>query len=104
VIGHAKGAPINNRFIWNFMGDDVVVAVEAGVVASLRSRISAGVAELESGQAPLGGWPPPPRPVARTLSLSSSPSWGTTCGLRWMRSQNQPVRCAGSRISSRTRR
>src|SRR5450759_4019492 len=78
-----EGAPINNRFIWNFMGDDVVMAVEAGVVASLRakieevlphlderqqrlviaavaqasgvsrSRISAGVAELESGQAPL---------------------------------------------------
>ena len=33
----AKGAPINNRFIWNFMGDDVVMAVEAGVVASLRA-------------------------------------------------------------------
>src|SRR5450759_2367716 len=75
-----EGAPINNRFIWNFMGDDVVMAVEAGVVASLRAKFEAvmphlderpqslvmageggslghggiaGVAELESGQAPL---------------------------------------------------
>src|SRR5450759_3709492 len=45
-----EGAPINNRFIWNFMGDDVVMAVEAGVVASLRAKFEGVLPHLDERQ------------------------------------------------------
>src|SRR5665647_3488737 len=36
--------------MWNFMGDDVVVAVEAGVVASLRAKFEAVLPHLDERQ------------------------------------------------------